>query len=62
VRAFVTCSSPRLTPQVVIAHCRSHLATYKVPRSVRFVPELPRNSRGKVDRQRLMLDESEAPQ
>jgi long-chain acyl-CoA synthetase len=59
LRAFVICDSARLTPEAVLAHCRGHLASYKVPRSVRFVRELPRTSRGKLDRRKLMLDESE---
>ncbi len=33
--------------------CKSHLAPYKAPREVRFVSQLPRNDRGKVDRKEL---------
>ena len=32
----------------LIAHCRERLATFKVPRAVRFVEALPRNSMDKV--------------
>jgi len=32
----------------IVAHCRKFLGGYKVPRSVRFVEELPRNPAGKV--------------
>jgi fatty-acyl-CoA synthase len=32
----------------VIEHCRANLARYKVPVSVRFVDELPRNATGKI--------------
>ena len=32
----------------VIAHCRSRLASYKVPRLVRVVAEIPRNAGGKA--------------
>jgi acyl-CoA synthetase (AMP-forming)/AMP-acid ligase II len=32
----------------VIGYCKSHLASYKKPKSVRFVPSLPRNPSGKV--------------
>ncbi|MCS5604781.1 MAG: hypothetical protein NZ936_04275, partial [Alphaproteobacteria bacterium] len=32
----------------IVAHCREFLGGYKVPRSVRFVEELPRNPAGKV--------------
>ena len=34
----------------IIEHCRPHLAGYKLPRSVRFVPDLPKTSTGKVNR------------
>jgi len=37
-----------LTEAEVIEHCRAHLGRYKVPRSVVFVPALPRNAAGKV--------------
>jgi fatty-acyl-CoA synthase len=35
------------------AHCEAHLARYKVPKHVVFVPELPRNATGKVRRVEL---------
>ncbi len=41
------------TEQEIIEHCRPHLAAYKLPRSVRFVPDLPRTSTGKVLRREL---------
>jgi len=37
-----------LEAQTVIAHCRARIASYKKPRDVHFVSELPRNSTGKV--------------
>lgn len=37
----------------IIEHCRPHLAAYKRPRSVRFVPDLPKTSTGKVMRRQL---------
>jgi long-chain acyl-CoA synthetase len=37
----------------VIAFCREHLASYKVPRAVQFVTDLPRTSTGKVMRREL---------
>jgi long-chain acyl-CoA synthetase len=37
----------------IIEHCRPHLAAYKLPRSVRFVPDLPTTSTGKVMRREL---------
>jgi len=37
-----------MTAQEVIDHCKASLASYKKPRSVEFVPSLPRNPSGKV--------------
>jgi long-chain acyl-CoA synthetase len=41
------------TETEIIDHCRPHLAAYKLPRSVRFVPDLPKTSTGKVMRREL---------
>jgi benzoate-CoA ligase len=32
---------------------KSHLALYKYPRWIEFVPSLPKNDRGKIDRRKL---------
>jgi long-chain acyl-CoA synthetase len=53
VRAIVACDAGALRYQDVVAWCRSRLAAHKVPRSVVLVRELPRNERGKLDRQAL---------
>jgi len=37
----------------VKAHCRAHLANYKIPKVVEFAAELPRTSSGKVQRYKL---------
>ncbi|MBB4285076.1 malonate--CoA ligase [Roseospira goensis] len=37
----------------VIAHCKAHLANYKTPKRVFFVPALPRNTMGKVQKAQL---------
>ncbi len=42
-----------VTEDEIIGHCRPHLAAYKLPRSVRFVPDLPKTSTGKVLRREL---------
>jgi fatty-acyl-CoA synthase len=39
-------------PQIK-AHVKSHLANFKVPRSVIFIPELPRNATGKILKREL---------
>jgi long-chain acyl-CoA synthetase len=37
----------------VLEYCREHLAAYKVPRLVQFVPDLPKTSTGKIMRRQL---------
>jgi long-chain acyl-CoA synthetase len=44
----------------LIAHCRSRLASYKCPRSVEFVAELPRTPTGKLLRRRLRAERQQA--
>jgi acyl-CoA synthetase (AMP-forming)/AMP-acid ligase II len=39
-----------VTPGDLIAHCRTHLTAYKVPREIHIVPEMLRNSSGKPDK------------
>lgn len=54
LRAVVACQPGRLTAEEVVAWCRSHLSSHKVPRSVILVDVLPRNTRGKLDRSALL--------
>jgi acyl-coenzyme A synthetase/AMP-(fatty) acid ligase len=54
VRAIVSCSSRQLDYREIAAWCRARLADHKVPRSVVIVPEIPRTSRGKIDRSALI--------
>ncbi len=60
LRAVIACRSGQLTAQEVLGWCRSRLAPHKVPRSVILVPELPRTSRGKLDRPALRTLEMKA--
>jgi fatty-acyl-CoA synthase len=39
----------KLTPEEVVAHCRKHLAGFKVPKAVVF-GELPKTSTGKIQK------------
>jgi acyl-CoA synthetase (AMP-forming)/AMP-acid ligase II len=41
----------RPSPDELIAHCRSHLASYKKPRHIVFVDALPKNAAGKIVKQ-----------
>ncbi len=44
----------------IIGYCREHMAAYKVPREVQFVPALPTTSSGKIMRRELKtLDQAE---
>ena len=51
--AFVV-SPQGVAREALIAHCEARLARYKVPRRLVFLPELPRNSSGKVVRADLV--------
>jgi fatty-acyl-CoA synthase len=42
-----------LTEETVIEHCQGKLARYKIPKSVVFVPSIPRNAAGKVLKREL---------
>ncbi|MCY4453508.1 MAG: hypothetical protein OXC01_16325 [Immundisolibacterales bacterium] len=37
----------------IVAHCREHLAAYKVPRAIQFVDDVPGTSTGKIMRREL---------
>ncbi|KVT37222.1 AMP-binding protein [Burkholderia multivorans] len=51
VKAAVVLKPQRAATQdVLVAHCRALLADYKLPRSISFVTELPRNASGKIAR------------
>ena len=44
------------TPEALIAHCRTQLARFKVPKEITFVEALPRNPSGKVLKRELRAD------
>ena len=44
-----------VTGEELVAHCRQHLAAYKVPRAIQFTTEVPMTSSGKIMR-RLLID------
>lgn len=51
VTAVVVCArGTRLDEAAVIAHVKSQIAGYKVPKRVHFVADLPRNAMGKVQK------------
>jgi len=50
--AFITIKNGAdvLSEDDVIAHCREHLAGFKIPKKVVFTPELPKTSTGKLQK------------
>ena len=53
VRAYVVTTQPPVTTEAIIAHCKEHMAAYKVPHSIVFVDELPKSPIGKILRREL---------
>ncbi|TYL49635.1 AMP-binding protein [Nocardioides sp. BGMRC 2183] len=51
--AYVVLSDPTLTEDQLKEHVRATLARFKVPRSIEFLDELPRNATGKVLKREL---------
>jgi long-chain acyl-CoA synthetase len=56
VRAYIVADEPAPAQADVIAHCRKHLAAYKVPRGVEFREELPKSPIGKILRKDLRTE------
>jgi long-chain acyl-CoA synthetase len=53
-RAYVVLRPGAVATEVeIVEYCREHLAAYKLPRSVRFVADLPKTSTGKIMRREL---------
>lgn len=48
VHAVVVRSTPALSEEALIGWAREHLAGYKLPRSISFAEEIPRNASGKI--------------
>jgi long-chain acyl-CoA synthetase len=54
VRLFVVkATDAALTDEQIVAHCRLELASYKVPKQVRFLNALPKSTVGKILRKDL---------
>ncbi|KAA0021720.1 class I adenylate-forming enzyme family protein [Antrihabitans cavernicola] len=51
IRAFVV--ADQVTPDQLIQHCRDRLASFKKPRDVIFLYELPKNATGKILKREL---------
>ncbi len=48
----------KMTPEEVINYCKSHIASFKKPKSIAFVDQLPRSPVGKVLKRELRLQYS----
>ncbi len=60
LKAFVvTRGSAEVSAQDLTAHVKAHLASYKAPREVEFLDELPRNATGKVLKRELHARDKE---
>lgn len=56
-RAYVVAKAgSNLTEDAITSHCQDNLARFKVPKSVRFMNELPHNATGKVTKHNLPRD------
>ncbi|WP_313622674.1 AMP-binding protein [Achromobacter sp.] len=62
VKLFVIRKDPALDAETLIAHCRTQLTGYKVPRYIEFRDDLPRTNVGKILRRELRPDASAAVQ
>jgi len=53
VLAFVAAKDESLTVEALIDYCKQHLVTYKVPKEIHLLDELPKNTTGKILRREL---------
>ena len=54
IKAFIKLTDDsQLSADDIITHCRQHLTSYKIPRSIEFVDDLPKTNVGKVLRRAL---------
>ena len=56
VQAYVLASVPGPSKDEIIAHCRTHLTAYKIPKEIIFVDELPKSPIGKILRRTLRAE------
>ena len=56
VKLYVIRKDPTLDADTLIAHCRTQLTGYKVPRHIEFRDDLPRTTVGKILRRELRPD------
>jgi acyl-CoA synthetase (AMP-forming)/AMP-acid ligase II len=55
VAAFITLRpGKKLEPECIREYCRKYLASFKVPREILFIDDLPKGPSGKIQRRRLV--------
>jgi len=52
VKAYVVTRAP-VEAEELMLYCRERLANYKTPSQIEFLPALPRNPIGKIDKKEL---------
>ena len=63
VLAYIVPKTENLTEAHLLAYCKEKLAKYKIPSSIEFLEELPKNTTGKILRRALkkkVLENQEA--
>jgi long-chain acyl-CoA synthetase len=54
-KAFVALKTgSQLTGEAIVDFCRKHLAAYKIPKEIRIMKELPKNTTGKILKKELL--------
>jgi long-chain acyl-CoA synthetase len=53
VKCYVVSKNPAVTEEQLLEYCKEHLAKYKIPESINFLDELPKNTTGKILRRAL---------
>jgi long-chain acyl-CoA synthetase len=53
VKAYVVKSNPLITEAEILQYCKQHLTSYKRPRKIAFIDELPKSNVGKILRREL---------
>ncbi len=56
VKAFIVAKDKTLTEREIKAHCKSQMASYKVPRRIEFRENLPKTNVGKILRRELRAE------
>ena len=52
--AAVLVTDQGITEDIILEICKEKLASYKVPRRIKFAKDLPRNSSGKVIKSKIL--------